>query len=397
MRQDSIRRATRGQVISGGTMLIFAGAAGTIGLIINFRFGFASGAGANYLAAGLFATADCAKFGLLLMIGAGSWTLRMRATLWSIWALCLMASLWAATNSYINENAAELFQSQAKADELRGARTDSAGIRNELDLLRPRIDALGDVVDIAALEGAASMTAAAARREMGRAVDAGISCDARRDCAKAQAAAEQAKSRFDGMTKRAEQRAALEGRRAQLETALANLKSEVHNTTREGKAHAPGLAQLASMWLGWSESTVGQGIGLVKAVLFIGLIEGLIFLAEPGISLLFPHQPEPLPEPTVAPVIVEPVPVAPAAEPAVQVATKRVGMTGNELRELRASLGLTQQQMADRCGANLSTYLKWEHAYEAPIPKKAATLVTATEERLAEQSSGGVVVKLRRG
>lgn len=66
----------------------------------------------------------------------------------------------------------------------------------------------------------------------------------------------------------------------------------------------------------------------------------------------------------------------------------RRAMTPDDLKTTRATLALTQQQLAETIGVTVSTIAKWEQGIH-PIPPMAATLLRRlTPARRATRSLG---------
>lgn len=101
-----------GQGSTGLVLVSLAIGASLISATINYRYGGSlptTGAGqataglsakdALPVAALVFLLSDIGKLSLLVAIGARSWDISTKATLWAVWCACLAASLWAAANT----------------------------------------------------------------------------------------------------------------------------------------------------------------------------------------------------------------------------------------------------------------------------------------------------------
>lgn len=58
-------------------------------------------------------------------------------------------------------------------------------------------------------------------------------------------------------------------------------------------------------------------------------------------------------------------------------------MKDNNFKEVRLTLGLTQQKMADKCGIHLQTWVKWERGEQKP-PAIAKTHVKSLLDDMYE-------------
>jgi transcriptional regulator with XRE-family HTH domain len=56
-------------------------------------------------------------------------------------------------------------------------------------------------------------------------------------------------------------------------------------------------------------------------------------------------------------------------------------VTGNELREIRTRLGLTQEELGKRLGVRKMTVWRWEHEYRH-IPELATRLIQYIEKEV---------------
>jgi DNA-binding transcriptional regulator YiaG len=61
-----------------------------------------------------------------------------------------------------------------------------------------------------------------------------------------------------------------------------------------------------------------------------------------------------------------------------QALTNHRDMTADELRDLQAALGMTNEQLADAIGVSLSTVVKWRGA-QHPIPRTAAMAIRSLQ------------------
>ena len=69
-------------------------------------------------------------------------------------------------------------------------------------------------------------------------------------------------------------------------------------------------------------------------------------------------------------------------------------MTGNEVREARRVLALTQAELAERLGVHALTVSRWERS-ASPVPEMAARLLAILTTGAPEQ--GGAGRRRRRG
>lgn len=391
MTHVSTRAPTLKQRLLGLLFLALAAMAHIASTYINGQYGYESGGGENYGSAILFVMADIAKFWLLPAIGVGIWSFGMRITLRGLWLLCLVTSIWAATSRYVDQNASELFSSRTKSAALHASRADDESRRAERAELSARISAITTEVDQGTAEQDVRRTETV-QSEALRAKNAqekianqflannGVACNHNSRCRDDSAARDKeyqasadavalAQKRLGEVRRRGE----LEAKRDRLDKELAGLKIEVATISKDAKKQ-DGIVQLAVNWLGVDETRATFHIAVGKAILFIGLLEGLIFLVKPGSELLWPHVEEPtieVSEQRSEPLTERGAPPCPINKP---IAAKTVeegksgsGITAAELKAMRKALGKTQPQMAAEVGKSLSMYRKYEQGSH-PIP-----------------------------
>ena len=384
--------ARLGQGLTGAALLIFATGASVVSLTINYRYGMQTGA----TAAAIFLLADGAKFGLLTAIGAGQWSTSTKATLWAVWLACFATSLFAASNAYIDENAAELFERGHKAVAYAEAQTDLADARSELNGIRQQLAGL-TVPDAVGLTDLAAQAKARLAKAEGDAAKADGDVRKARTArnsgreeaasrAKATASSEATLARADlaritGQLADAKRRDELEKRRGALEARLSDARGEVKTTAANAKGQALGVVRLVSHFTGRDAGEVGQDIGLIKAGLFITLMEALILLAAPGVALLLAaiwpaggSQPVPVKETPAHPAAA--CPATRARQTARRKAPKprsasKPAMTGTEIVALRGALGESQEAFAKRFSVDPRTVRRWENG-ERQMNRKAA-------------------------
>ena len=426
MAHISTHKPTLGQRFFGILFLILAAGAHLESMYINGQYGYESGTGENYGAAALFIMADVAKFWLLPAISVGVWSLGMKTTLRGLWLLCLFTSIWAAANRYVDENASELFSSRTKSAALLTSQSDSESKRLERADINAKIAAIATTVDqktaeqdVKRLEDAQD-DARKAKEKQEEAAEKfhrnnGVACDnngtcrealasRRRDYQAAQKAVAAAQNRLGEVRRRTE----LETRRDKLDAELLGLKAEVGAATKDTKKK-DGIVQLAVNCFGVDEARAAFRIAVGKAILFIGLLEGLIFLAEPGSKRLWPHkelsEPENSPE-VLAPLTEREAVMCPIVEPIASGQGKRgvkgEEMSGDELRTLRKKMGKTQPKMVEHLaslrkdGVSLSIYRKWEQGTSA-VPSDVTEFFRSGKEAVIPKTAFRPTLVVKKG
>ena len=210
-----------GQFAAGVSLLGIALAAGGLGLALNVQHGLETSRAAGVA----FGLADGAKIVVPIVCGIVGWSKQMRLTA----LVCVIASIWAASNAYLDAAGRELL-----AKEHGGT---------------VYADADRSIVELAA--EAASLRSMA-EKEAGR---KGCGQNCRDLAAKATDAAQRLQS---ARAKRAE------------------LKP----------VEASGLASMAALVAGSDAEKIARWLGAVKAALFIVLIEALVWLSVPAMTLL---------------------------------------------------------------------------------------------------------------
>lgn len=334
-----------GQVLTGAAMLVFAIGASAVSLTINFNYGLQT----SSTAAAIFVLSDGAKIVLLVAIGGRVWPASTRTVLWSVWVACFSTSLWAAGNAYIEENAADLFSRGHRAEAYAEGKADVADARAELAGIRMQISSI-TVPDSAAIADLAAQARARIAKTRGEALAV-----ARAELAGITTQLGEAKRRDD-----------LEKRRAALEARLAEARGEVKASGNDAKGQALGVVRLLAQVTGGDANAIGQRIGLVKAALFIVLLEMLILLAAPGAAMLAPagRPVEALKagndagEPSgTAAVNVARLDAVRADKP--RLASAPI-MTAPELAALRKAFGESQEVFAKRFAVSTRTISRWE-------------------------------------
>lgn len=178
------------------------------------------------LASGVaFGLADLSKIAIPIVAGIIGWSMQMRITA----VICVFVSLWAATNYYADRHGKELLSKQHAA-------TIYADKAKSISDLRTQVSNLD------------AMASAEAKRG-----GCGQNC---RD-----------------LTKQASE---------------ARQRLQEARSIREGAKpiEASGLAVMTSMATSWNAETIARSIGAIKAALFLGLIETLVWLSIPAMKLL---------------------------------------------------------------------------------------------------------------
>jgi hypothetical protein len=210
-----------GQFLAGVSLLGIALAAGGLGLTLNVSHGLETG----LAAAVAFGLADGAKIVVPIVAGVVGWSKQMRLTA----AICVVASLWAATNVYLDGAGRELLAKEHGATVYADAERGIAELAAEAASLR----------DLATKEGA------------------------RKGC----------KTNCLALTTQATEAAQ---RLQEARTKRAELKP----------VEASGLAAMLAMVSGGGADKIARGLGAVKAALFILLVEALVWLVVPAMTLL---------------------------------------------------------------------------------------------------------------
>jgi hypothetical protein len=208
--------AHAGQFAAGVSLLGIALAAGGLSLALNVMHGLET----STAAAVAFGLADGAKIVVPIVCGLIGGTKQMRLTA----VICVLASLWAASNAYLDAASRELLMKEHGQTVYADADRQIAELAAEAASLR----------DLAAKEGA--------RR------------DCKQNCRALTTQAAEAAQRLEDAR---EKRAALQ------------------------PVEASGLAAMVAMAAGANAEKVARGLGAVKAGLFILLVEALVWLCRP--------------------------------------------------------------------------------------------------------------------
>jgi hypothetical protein len=217
----------------------------------------AHGLEAGLIAGIAFGLADLAKISIPLVAGLIGWSRQMKATA----AICVAVSLWSAVNVYLDGAGAAILAKQHASE----AYTDKAKAIAELEAEATRLSAL---------------------------------------------AAQEAKNRGCGPNCRAlnEQASAARQRLQEARSAKAEAKP----------VEISGLAAIIAMASGAGQDGIARGIGAVKALLFLVLIEVLVWLSVPAMALLSQAR---IRDVAVELVAIEPVEIAkPVAKPVMAIA-----------------------------------------------------------------------------
>jgi hypothetical protein len=265
------------------------------------------------LAAGIaFGLADLAKITIPLVAGLIGWSRQMRITA----AICVAVSLWSAVNVYLDGAGAAILAKQHASE----AYTDKAKAIAELETEATRLSDL---------------------------------------------AAQEAKNRGCGPNCR--------GLNEQASAARQRLQ-EARNAKAEAKpVEISGLAAIIAMASGAGQDGIARGIGAIKALLFLVLIEVLVWLSVPAMALLSDARRR---EVAVELVAIEPVEIAkPVAKPVMAIA--KPAASGTAAYYL-ARLERDHPAIAKRVhGGELSVY---RGSVEAGIRKPAAAKKWTTIE-----------------
>jgi hypothetical protein len=210
-----------GQFLAGASLLGIALTAGGLGLTLNVQHGIETS-----LAAGVaFGLADGAKMVVPLVCGIVGWTKQMRATA----LVCVLASLWAASNAYLDAAGRELLAKEHAGTIYVDADRRISELAAEAASLR----------DLATKEGA------------------------RGGCkANCQAIIDKGEEAAQRLQKAREARASV------------------------SLVEASGLATLVAMVAGGEAEKIARWLAAVKAGLFILLVEALVWLSVPAMGLL---------------------------------------------------------------------------------------------------------------
>jgi hypothetical protein len=276
----------------------------------------AHGLEAGLVAGIAFGLADLAKISIPLVAGLIGWSRQMKATA----AICVAVSLWSAVNVYLDGAGAALLAKQHSA----AAYTDKAKAIAELEAEATHLSAL---------------------------------------------AAQEAKNRGCGPNCRSlnEQASAARQRLQEARDAKAEAKP----------VEISGLAVMIAMASGARADGIARGIGAVKALLFLVLIEVLTWLSVPAMALLSDARRR---EVAVEIVAIEPDTVAkPVAKPVMAIA--KPAASGTKTYYLQR-LERDHPAIAKRVhGGELSVY---RGSLDAGIRKSAAKKWTAIEDYLPE-------------
>lgn len=247
---SNVTPTARGAQWAGGlTLLTLAVGAGGVGLALNVRHGLEAGA-AQAITYGL---ADIAKITIPIIAGWIGWNSHLRITA----AVCVAVSLWCATNAWLDYNGRRSIDAQQQTVNADTARAELARIRTELAAI--------------AETGSPAALLAAARLQSDTAASEAKNGGCLKRCSDAQKAAAELTERAG----KAERKAKLEG-----ELAAAKAKAEAAKPAVEARS-----------------------TGLVDAVLFLALVELLVWLSPLGIALIKaarearPDDPAPTPKP----------------------------------------------------------------------------------------------------
>lgn len=221
------------QWAAGVTLLTVAIVAGATGLVLNVRHGLEAGI-APAIAYGL---ADIGKLIIPMACVWIGWNMRLKLTC----ALCVATSIWCATNAWLDFNARKASAGEQQATIWNGAKADA-------DRIRADLAAISETGTSASLLEAARQANARADDEKKNGGCLKRCLDARNDAGK--------------LT----ERAGVAERRERLEGQLREVKVEA--TASGGPAAVRG------------------NTGIVDAVLFLGLIEGLVWLNMTGMGML---------------------------------------------------------------------------------------------------------------
>lgn len=244
-----------GQWAAGSVLLTVALAAGCTGLALNVQHGLAGG----WAPAVVYGLADIGKMLIPLVCGFIGWRFHSRIAA----AVCVATSIWCAVNAWQSVNAGKESAAVQQQTAWTASQADAGRIRAELASITET--------------GTATALADAAAQATARADDEAKNGGCRKRCldARAEAAA---------LT----ERAGKAERRAELETKLEAVTAKAESSG--GPAKAAG------------------GSGMVDALLFLALIELLVWLILPATELLRAAsaavpapQPEPQPAPKPAP------------------------------------------------------------------------------------------------
>jgi hypothetical protein len=210
-----------GQFVAGVSLLGIALAAGGLGLTLNVQHGIET----SFAAGVAFGLADGAKIVVPIVCGLAGWTKQMRATA----LVCVLASLWAASNAYLDAAGRELL-----------AREHAGTIYVDADRRTSELAAeSASLRHLATKEGA------------------------RGGCkANCQAIIEKGEEAAQRLQKAREARAAL------------------------SPVEASGLAAMVAMAAGGEAEKIARWLAAVKAGLFILLVEALVWLSVPAMGLL---------------------------------------------------------------------------------------------------------------
>jgi hypothetical protein len=220
MKLNSTSLPRWGKFAAGGTMLAIAVAAGGLGLTLNVQHGLETS-----LAAGVaFDLADATKVVLPVVCGGViGWTKQLRITA----LVCVLASLWAASNAYLDAAGRDLLAKE------HGAQTYAANGRQVAELEAE----VASLRDLAAEEGARGGCKQACRTLLVQADDA-------------------AKRLQNARTVQASSK----------------------------PVEVSGLA--VAMARGGSAERIAHGVGVIKALIFLVLLEALVWLSVPAMMLL---------------------------------------------------------------------------------------------------------------
>ncbi|MDY6960291.1 MAG: hypothetical protein SV862_00110 [Pseudomonadota bacterium] len=287
-----------GQWAAGSALLAVALVAGGTGLALNVSHGLAGG----WAPATVYGLADIGKMLIPFVCGFIGWTMHRKL----VAAACVATSIWCAVNAWQAVNEGKQSAAVQQQTAWTASQTDAGRIRAELASITET--------------GTAATLRAAAGQATARADDEAKNGGCRKRCLDARAEAAALTERAG----QAERRAELEGK---LETVTAKAEASGGPAASEG------------------------GSGIVDALLFLLLIEGLVWLTLPAAELLraasAARETAPAPEPApVAEPVAEAVP-APKAE-----AAKR-----GTAAYYRARLATEHPEIAARiAGGELSVY-----------------------------------------
>jgi hypothetical protein len=210
-----------GQFAAGVSLLVIALAASGLGLTLNVSHGLET----SIAAAVAFGLADGAKIVVPLVAGLIGWSKHMRATA----LVCVLASLWAASNAYLDAAGRELLAKEH-------GQTVYADADRRISELEAEAASLRDLAEKEGVRGGCK-----------------INC---------QTIINKAENSAQRLHEARQARAAL------------------------SPVEASGLTAMVAMIAGGNAGKIARWLGAVKAALFILLVEALVWLAVPAMRLL---------------------------------------------------------------------------------------------------------------